>query len=213
MWRDAISSLAESYNLMDASTAHAAVVTLYNSPAIKPRDYTLRETDAWCAAFVTVLGLQLGISSVVLPECSVPVMVELYKRAGRWEERDDYQPSKGDLLVYDWDDSGMGDNQGDPDHIGIVTARLGRSLIVVEGNRNGRVSLRSLSCDANFIRGYCLPDYEAIGSDFVPTWALDEFQQAIDVGITDGSRPLAPCARYEAAIMALRARRGDDDGR
>lgn len=205
MWRDAICSLAESFNIMDTSTAHAAVVKLYNSQAVKPRDYTLKDTDAWCAAFVTVLGLQLGISSAVLPECSVPAMVELYKRAGRWEERDDYLPSKGDLLIYDWDDSGQGDNTGDPDHVGIVTARLGLSLIVTEGNRNGRVSLRTVSVNASYIRGYCLPDYEAIGHGSVPSWALYEFQQAIDAGITDGSRPLAPCTRYEAAIMAWRA--------
>lgn len=213
MWRDAISSLAESYDIMDASTAHAAVVKLYNSQAIKPRDYTLKDTDPWCAAFVTALGLQLGISSAVLPECSVPAMVELYRRAGRWEEHDDYRPSKGDLLVYDWDDSGQGDNRGDPDHIGIVTARLGTSLIVVEGNRNGRVGLRTMSVNDSYIRGYCLPEYEAIGRASVPSWAVDEFQQAIEAGITDGSRPLAPCTRYEAAIMALRARGGADDGR
>lgn len=205
MWRDAISNLAESYNILDNDTAHKAIVQLYNAQGIKPRSYTLKDTDAWCAAFITVLGLQLGILSTVLPECSVPLMVELYKRAGRWEEHDDYLPSKGDLLIYDWDDSGQGDNEGDPDHVGIVTARLGTSLIVVEGNRNGGVGLRTVSVNASYIRGYCLPDYDAIGRGSVPAWAQDEFQQAIDAGITDGSRPLAPCTRYEAAIMAWRA--------
>lgn len=213
MWRDAICALAESYDRMDPHTAHEAVVQIYNSQAVKPRDYRLKDTDAWCAAFITALGLQLGISSTVIPECSVPEMVRLYQRAGRWEEDDAFLPARGDLLIYDWDDSGAGDNTGEPDHIGIVTARLGTSLIVVEGNRNGRVGIRSVSVNASYIRGYCLPEYEAIGRASVPSWAVDEFQQAIDAGITDGSRPLAPCTRYEAAIMALRARRGDDDGR
>lgn len=213
MWRDAIAALAESYELLDASLAHKAVVQIYNSMAVMPRDYRIRETDAWCAAFVSVLGSQLGISSVVLPECSVPEMIRLYQRAGRWEESDDYLPAKGDLIIYDWDDDGTGDCTGDPDHVGIVTARLGSSLIIVEGNRNGRVALRTVSANATYIRGYCLPEYEAVGRQSVPVWAVDEFNEAIAAGITDGSRPLAPCARYEAAIMALRARRGDDDGR
>ena len=211
MWRDAISSLAKSYFILDTGTAHSAVVKLYNSQQLKPRDYTLKDTDAWCAAFVTALGIQLGISSVVLPECSVPAMLELYRRAGRWEERDDYLPSKGDLLVYDWDDDGAGDCTGEPDHVGVVTARLGGSLIIVEGNRNGRVAFRTINVNATYIRGYCLPDYDAIGHESVPTWAVREFDQAIEAGITDGSRPLAPCTRYEAAIMALRAQRSDDD--
>ena len=39
-------------------------------------------------------------------------MIELYKKADRWQEADDYAPSKGDLLLYDWDDNGQGDCTG-----------------------------------------------------------------------------------------------------
>lgn len=39
----------------------------------------------------------------------------------------------------------------------------------------------------------------------VPEWAKDEYQEAIDLGITDGSRPNDPVTRLEAAIMAKRA--------
>jgi len=38
----------------------------------------------------------------------------------------------------------------------------------------------------------------------VPEWAKDEYQEAIDMGITDGSRPNDPVTRLEAAIMAKR---------
>ncbi len=38
-----------------------------------------------------------------------------------------------------------------------------------------------------------------------PDWAKDELQEAIDMGITDGTRPMQLIPRYQAAIMAKRA--------
>ena len=38
-----------------------------------------------------------------------------------------------------------------------------------------------------------------------PEWAKKELQEAIDMGITDGSRPMQLIPRYQAAIMAKRA--------
>lgn len=38
-----------------------------------------------------------------------------------------------------------------------------------------------------------------------PEWMRDELKEAVDAGITDGSRPLATCMRGQAAIMAMRA--------
>lgn len=43
-------------------------------------------------------------------------------------------------------------------------------------------------------------------AEAVPEWAEAEYQKAIDAGITDGTRPMEPIPRYQAAIMALRAR-------
>ena len=41
----------------------------------------------------------------------------------------------------------------------------------------------------------------------LPAWAKKELDEAIKLGITDGSNPCAPIPRYQAAIMALRAMR------
>ena len=41
----------------------------------------------------------------------------------------------------------------------------------------------------------------------VPDWAKAELQEAADLGITDGSRPMELIPRYQAAIMAKRAAR------
>ena len=41
-----------------------------------------------------------------------------------------------------------------------------------------------------------------------PDWAKGELQEAVDLGITDGSRPMELIPRYQAAIMAKRAVKG-----
>jgi hypothetical protein len=42
----------------------------------------------------------------------------------------------------------------------------------------------------------------------IPEWAKEEFQEAIAAGITDGQFPCVPIPRYQAAIMAKRAKEG-----
>lgn len=42
----------------------------------------------------------------------------------------------------------------------------------------------------------------------LPDWAKKEYQEAIDMGITDGSNPMSYIPRYQAAIMAKRAAKG-----
>lgn len=39
----------------------------------------------------------------------------------------------------------------------------------------------------------------------LPNWAEKEMKESIDIGITDGSRPMALTSRYEAAIMTKRS--------
>lgn len=45
----------------------------------------------------------------------------------------------------------------------------------------------------------------------VPEWAKEEYQEAIDLGITDGSNPMQMIPRYQAAIMCKRAVKNGGD--
>ena len=47
-------------------------------------------------------------------------MIQLFQKLGAWQENDAHVPQPGDVIFYDWDDSGVGDNTGWPDHVGIV---------------------------------------------------------------------------------------------
>ena len=43
-------------------------------------------------------------------------MVKLFRKLGEWVENDAYIPAPGDVIFYDWQDSGSGDNTGYSDH-------------------------------------------------------------------------------------------------
>ena len=61
--------------------------------------------------------------------------------------------------MYDWQDNGVGDNVGTPDHVGIVESCSGGKIIIIEGNMNNSVGRRTLQVNGKNIRGYCCPDY------------------------------------------------------
>jgi hypothetical protein len=113
----------------------------------------------WCATFVSAVGIGLGLTDIMLPECSCPQMINLYNKVGRFVEDDAYVPKIADIVMYDWGDSGKGDNIGTADHVGIVAAISGSSMTIIEGNLNNSVKTRKLSVNGRYIRGYCIPDY------------------------------------------------------
>lgn len=47
--------------------------------------------------------------------------------------------------------------------------------------------------------------YDYCSRQEVPDWAKEEYQKAIDAGITDGTNPMLLIPRYQAALMAYRA--------
>ena len=103
------------------SAKHQEMLGIYNSQSPLPRGTRMLASWPWCAAFVSTVSLQCGLRDVMPTECGCPGMVRLYQEIGRWAEDDAYIPSPGDVIFYDWQDTGYGDNAGQPDHVGIVT--------------------------------------------------------------------------------------------
>lgn len=83
------------------------------------------------------------------------------QKMGIWVEDDNYRPRPGDLIMYDWGDSGVGDNKGAPDHVGIVADCDGKVMKVVEGNYSTKhtCDYRILSVGGRYIRGFIVPMY------------------------------------------------------
>ena len=141
------------------------IIDIYNSHKPLARGYAVRYTDEWCATAVSAAFIQAGLTDIAPTECSCSRMVELYKAKGRWKEADSYVPKIGDVIMYDWQDNGVGENTGAPDHVGIVAALNGTSLIIIEGNKGESVAYRAMTVNGKYIRGYCLPDYASKASE------------------------------------------------
>lgn len=158
--REKIISIAQSYiGYKESDGSHKKIIDIYNSYKPLPQGYKVKYTDSWCATFVSVCGIAANLSNIIYPECSCPRMINLYKAQGLWQENDAYVPKTGDIILYDWQDNGIGDNQGTADHIGIVEKVENNIITVIEGNMNDAVSRRNIQVNGKYIRGYCCPNY------------------------------------------------------
>ena len=145
------------YNEADGS--HKKIIDIYNAHTPLARGYKVKYTDAWCATFVSAVAIQAGLAAIVPIECGCGQMVELYKKKGCWVEDDKYVPIPGDIIFYDWEDTGWGDNKGWPDHVGIVEKVANNQITVIEGNYSNSVKRRYINVNAKLIRGYGVPNY------------------------------------------------------
>ena len=141
--------------------SHKEIIDVYNSHKPLARGYKVKYTDAWCATFVSAVAVKLGYTAIMPTECSCNKMIELYKKLGAWVENENRTPNVGDILFYDWEDSGSGDNKGRADHVGIVEKVVGDTITVIEGNYSNSVKRRNLRVNGKYIRGYGVPKYDA----------------------------------------------------
>ena len=150
----------------EGSAEHKLIIDTFNKSGLCTR-YKMTTKDAWCATAVSFafivnkLAGKLGSGALFqCVECSCAKMIDLAKKQGIWHDGDTYIPKKGDVIMYDWQDSGKGDNTGSPDHVGLVVTCKSGEITVIEGNKNDAVGERKLKVNGKFIRGYILPQYD-----------------------------------------------------
>ncbi len=160
--REVIVAQAQSWlGKKESDGSHRAIIDIYNAHKPLARSYKVTYTDAWCATFVSACAIKTGMTDIIPTECSCYYMIEGFKKLGRWQENDAYVPKPGDVIFYDWQDSGVGDNRGVADHVGIVEKVSGTTITVIEGNYSNSVKRRTLSVNGRYIRGYGVPAYDA----------------------------------------------------
>ena len=152
----------EGYN--ERSGQYKAIIDGYNAylpTAIKAGcvNYKVKYTDEWCATAASYAYIACGLGYLFPVECSCPRMITLAKKMGIWQENDGYTPKPAEAVLYDWDDSGKGDNVGTADHIGIVIAVDGNTFTVMEGNNGETVKRRTMSVNGKYIRGFITPKF------------------------------------------------------
>lgn len=139
---------------------HKWVVDTYNSINPLPAGYKLKFSDAWCCATISAVLHDNGYDD--LAECSCIRIIEKAKKLGLWIESDSYVPDIGDLILYDWNDTGSGDNMGVPDHIGLIIGLEYNVMEVREGNKDNSIGNRFIAVDSRFIRGFIKVPYSSI---------------------------------------------------
>ena len=162
--RQLISVTANSYlDSKKGSDRHKEIINIYNSIIPLPVGYRVKYTDQWCAAFTSAIFWLTYESKIDFPyECSCERMRKLAFEKGIWVEEDGYMPQVGDVILYDWQDNGIGDNCGYPDHVGIVDSTYEHAFRVIEGNYHDSVGHRYLSKDYKYIRGFITPNYSVL---------------------------------------------------
>ena len=127
------------------SATHLEILRIYNTHTPLARGYKVQVGDAYCATTVSADWIAAGISDWTGTECGCDKFIEIAKAKGIWIEDDAHVPKIGEACLYDWDDSGSGDNRG------------------TEGNINGgKVGRRTMQVNGKYIRGFICPDYAAI---------------------------------------------------
>ena len=144
----------------ESNGTHQAIIDIYNAHTPLARGYKVKYTDSWCATFVSAVSIKLGYTSIIPTECSCQKMIDLFKKAGTWVENENRTPKAGDIIFYDWEDSGRGDNKGHSDHVGIVEKVSDGKITVIEGNYSNSVKRRHLAVNGRYIRGYGIPGYD-----------------------------------------------------
>ncbi len=152
----------------EADGSHRKIVDVYNAHRPLARGYALKYTDAWCAGFVSAVAIKLGLTDIMPTEVGVGNMIELYRKLGRWQESDSYVPKPGDVIMYAWGDNGVGNCTSGASHVGIVVSCDGKTITVIEGNKDNAVGYREIAVNGRYIRGFGLPDYASKATENEP---------------------------------------------
>ena len=151
----------------ESNGKHKKIIDTYNAHTPLARGYKVKYTDEWCATFVSAVSIKLGYTDIIPTECSCQQMIERLKAIGCWKENENRTPNPGDIVFYDWEDNGVGDNKGTPNHVGIVEKVSDGKITVIEGNYDGTdadridgVERRVIAVNGKYIRGYGVPKYD-----------------------------------------------------
>ena len=202
--RNKLVSVATFYlGAKQGSSQHKDIINIFNK--VKPDGWAMTYSAAWCAAFASACAIKaFGIDKAkkYFPlSANCGTIVSKARNMGIWVENDAYVPNKGDWILYDWDDSGRGDNQGGPDHVGIVEKVSGSKIVVIEGNKSKAVGERTLSINGRYIRGFVTPKYSAMATKAKKT-------KTIVYTVKRGDTLSAIAAKYGTTVKAIAAENG-----
>lgn len=161
--RQAVVDLVTSWEgRKESCGSHRYIVDIYNSyTGGFPRGVKMQYDWSWCACTWSALAIKLGYTDIMPIEISCGELIKAAQKMGIWQENDGYTPKPADAILYDWDDSGKGDNTGWPEHVGTVIEvhEDAGYIVVMEGNYDDQVKKRTISINGKYVRGFITPKY------------------------------------------------------
>ena len=149
----------------ESDGSHRKIIDIYNAHKPLARGYALTYTDAWCSAYVSAMSILCGMTEILPTECGCGRHIDRFRELNSWVEADDYVPKAGDVIFYNWNDTGVGECTTGASHVGIVTSCDGRTITIIEGNISNAVGYRTLGVNGRYIRGYGVPKYELLAAE------------------------------------------------
>lgn len=157
-----VKTALEDIGAKEGGTRHKRIIDVFNK--VKPDGWAMTYKAAWCAAAVSSWAIEaFGVEKAkkYFPlSANCGTIISKAKKMGIWKEKDGYKPTAGDWILYDWQDSGRGDNTGSPDHVGLVQKVGEKYFTVIEGNKNDAVENRRVAINGRYVRGFVVPEYE-----------------------------------------------------
>lgn len=169
----------------EANGKHKQIIDLYNSHKPLARGYAVKYSDEWCDTTVSAAAIKAGVVDLIGTECGCEQHVKIFQSMGIWMEDGTITPIPGDIILYNWDDATQ-PNDGYSDHIGYVESVSGRTITLIEGNKNEAVARREIPVGWGYIRGYARPKYASGGtapSNPTPSKTLDEIAREVIKGV------------------------------
>lgn len=163
----------------ESDGSYKEIVDVYNSAAKEKAGYSW----PWCAEFISSIGIKIGADFPISASCGE--QISMWKKKGCWVEDDAYVPTPGDVIYYDWEDNGKGDDTTGHDHTGMVIEVNGSKFKVEEGNKKNAVGTRTMSINGQYIRGYAVPKYDSAVEPApapAPTKSIDEVAKEVIAG-------------------------------
>lgn len=183
--RQKVIKTAEAYlGCKESDGSHRQIIDIYNSQKPLPVGYKVTYTDAWCSAFVSAIAIICGLTDIIPTECGCGRHIDLFRKLGIWVESDAYIPTMGDIILYNWNDSGTGECTTGASHIGYVVSCDGKNIKVIEGNISNSVGYRTLAVNSRYIRGFAVPNY-ASKAETDPKAEIAELMDLVERMVND----------------------------
>lgn len=166
--RKVINTAKKYVGIKQWGSQHKKLVDLFNT--VKPDGARMTYDAPWCACFASAVEIEalgsVGARRICPLSFNCGTIVSKSKEMGTWVENDNYIPEEADWILYDWQDTGRGQNTGIPDHVGIVESVKDGIITVIEGNKGTtkQCARRRLNVGGRYIRGFVHIPYERLAT-------------------------------------------------